>query len=449
MDCICIAGHRFFRVINNEKRSFMATRRSDLPAILGGNQTVTLDQKEANRWPLLTEEDEQAVLGILRGGSLSIHPVARELEQDYARFCGMDYALAHNNGTAALLAAFFALDLQPGDEILVPSATFWASVLPMLWVGAVPVFCESEPERLGLDPEDMERKITDRTRAVVVVHLWGLPSRMTEILAVAKKYDLKVIEDASHAHGATWRDRSCGSLGDIGIFSLQGDKLAPAGEGGIFLCRDYNYYERAVLLGDITRIIELKTPAQRFAATSFGIKTRIAPLSAALARVQLKKLPEHNRKRNHNLLYLSERLEPLGFHTFRPPSHIKRVYFEYIIRYNPECIPLPLPVLLKALQAEGCLASVPRYPLVHQQPFFTEGHFLKILRLPSHVSPPVYPADVLQATAQGNTSLIKLPSFPNAAAPLLDQYAEAFARVIKNADAIMKHAVSHDNFQTA
>ncbi len=415
----------------------MGGNRQQLPAILGGTPAVTLDQQEANRWPLLTGEDEQAVLDILRDGRLSIHPVIRELEDDYAHFTGMDYALAHNNGTAALLAAFFALDLEPGDEILVPSATFWASVLPMLWVGAVPVFCESEPDRLGLDPADLEQKITDRTRAIVVVHLWGLPSRMTEIYEVAKKHNLTIIEDASHTHGAMWRDRPCGSLGDIGVFSLQGDKLAPAGEGGIFLCRDYEYFERAVLLGDITRIIELETPTRRFAATSFGIKTRIAPMSAALARIQLKKLPEHNRRRNGNLIYLSERLEALGFHTFMAPSHIERVYFEYIIRFSPDRIPLSLPVLLQALQAEGCLVSRPRYPLVHQQPFFSEGHFKSILRLPEDVPAPQYDPDTLHATMQGNQDLIKLPSFPNAEQELLDQYVTAFARVIAHGPEIM------------
>ncbi len=415
----------------------MGENRQKPPAILGGTPAVTLDQKEANRWPLLTGEDEQAVLEILRDGRLSIHPVIRELEEDYARFTGMEYALAHNNGTAALLAAFFALDLKPGDEILVPSATFWASVLPMLWVGVVPVFCESEPDRLGLDPADLEKKITDRTRAIVVVHLWGLPSGMTAIYEVADKYNLKIIEDASHTHGAMWRDRPCGSLGDIGVFSLQGDKLAPAGEGGIFLCREYEYYERAILLGDITRIIELETPARRFAATSFGIKTRIAPMSAALARIQLKHLAEHNRRRNDNLIYLSEKLEEFGFHTFMAPSHIKRVYFEYIIRFNPDRIPLSLPVLLQALQMEGCRVSMPRYPLVHQQPFFSEGHFQSILRLPGDVAVPEYAPDTLHATMEGNQHLIKLPSFPNAEKELLDQYVAAFERVVRHGAEIM------------
>ncbi len=422
----------------------MASLNSERSALLGGPAAVTLDQREANRWPLLTAEDEQAALAVMRDGDISTHPVIHELERDYAAFTGEPYALAHSNGTAALIAAFFALDLQPGDEVIVPSATFWASVLPMLWFGLVPVFCESEPERMGLDPQDIEQKITERTRAIVVVHLWGLPSKMTEILVIAHKHKLKIIEDASHAHGATWRGKPCGALGDIGVFSLQGDKLAPAGEGGIFLCHDYAYFERAVLLGDITRIFALETPARRFAATSFGIKTRIAPVSAAIARNQLKQLPRRNQKRNENIAYLSQRLEPLGFHTFLPPVHIERVYFEFIIRCEPERIPLPIPVLVQALQAEGCLVAAPRYPLLHQQPFFTEGHVLRSLRLPPDLEPPVYRPDALPRTEAANGTLIRLPAFPNAERPLLDQYAAAFEKVLTHAQEILASPTAAD-----
>ena len=224
----------------------MNTETIQIPAILGGPPAVTLDHETSNKWPNLTHLDEESGLQIMRDGNISTHPVIRELEREYADFTGQKYALAHNNGTSALLAAFYSIGLQPGDEVLVPSATFWASVLPMTWIGAIPVFCESEKERMGIDPVDMERKITDRTKAIVIVHLWGLPSKMSEIFALAEKYNLRIVEDASHAHGATWRGRQCGALGDVSVFSMQGDKLAPAGEGGVFLCNDYEYYEKAV-----------------------------------------------------------------------------------------------------------------------------------------------------------------------------------------------------------
>lgn len=415
---------------------------ANLPAILGGQPVVTGHHEDALRWPQLQEDDEAAVLNVLRSGNISTNPVIRELEARYAGLTDMPFALAHSNGTSALHAAFFALDLQPGDEVLVPSATFWASVLPIVWMGAIPVFCESEPDRLGIDPVDMEKKITSRTKAVVVVHLWGLPSKMTEIKAVAERHNLKIVEDAAHAHGAIWRGQPCGSLGDICVFSLQGDKLAPAGEGGILLCRDDAYFERAVMFGDITRIIELQSPAKRFAATSFGVKTRIAPVSAAIGCVQFDKLAEQNARRNANLDYLSKKLEALHIHTFLAPSHIERTYFEYIVRPDTEKIGLPLSLFAAALQMEGCQVAAPRYPLVHQQPFFTEGHFSKIARLPADIPVPEYDPMDLPVTQAGNAALLKLPAFPAAERQILDEYVSAFEKVIANAEAIRASEVA-------
>lgn len=404
------------------------------PALLGGPRAVTLDQADANRWPIITQEDEAAVLRVLRDGDLSTHPVTRELEADYAAYFGVEHALAHCNGTAALLAAFFALDLQPGDEIIVPSATWWASVLPMAWLGLVPVFAEVEPARLGLDPEDVARKITPRTRAIVVVHLWGMPSRMTGLLDLAARQGLRVIEDASHAHGARWRGRLCGTLGDIGIFSLQGHKLAPAGEGGIFLTRDAALMERATLLGDVVRIGELPTAARRFAATSFGVKTRMSSLNAAVARVQFRHLDERNARRNANLERLSRALEPLGFHTYQSPPHVRRVYFEFLIRADPARMQVGLARLIEALQAEGCDVQHPRYPLVHQQPFFTEGVYGQIARLPPEIAAPVFLPEALPFTAAQNEGMLRLPCFPSATDELLDQYALAFRKCVESAE---------------
>jgi dTDP-4-amino-4,6-dideoxygalactose transaminase len=378
-------------------------------------------------WPILTAEDEQAVVQVLRDGDLSLHHVTRDLESDYCQYFGSRYALAHCNGTAALLAAFFALDLQPGDEVLVPSATFWASVVPMLWVGAIPVFCESEFERLGIDPEDAEKKITPRTRAIVVTHLWGLPAKMTEILALANRHNLKIIEDASHAQGAMWRGRPCGTLGDIGVFSLQSSKLAPAGEGGMFLTNNAALMERAICLGDIERIRELDTPAYRFAATSFGIKTRMAPLSAAVARVQLRHLAERNAERNEGMEYLSERLERLGFETFLAPAHVKRVYFELVFRCGKALETVSRAELIEALQAAGCDVSLPRYPLLHQQPLFTEGVFAKVARVAGAM--PNYLPDALPKTARVNEELLRMPAFP-ADRELMERYARSFEAVV-------------------
>ena len=414
----------------------MEQQKTDTPAILGGKPAVTQPQAEANRWPILTEEDEQAVVEVMRSGNITTNPVARELEREYAAFVGRKFALSHNNGTSALMAAFFAIDLQPGDEVIVPTATFWASVIPMLWLGAVPVFCECEEERLGLCPSDVAGKITDKTRAIVVVHLWGLPSKMTELRAIADRHGLKIIEDASHAHGASWRGKPCGALGDISVFSLQGDKLAPGGEGGVFLCDDESFLERAMCMGDMMRMLELQTPAMRFAGTTFGIKTRIAPVSAAIARVQLRHLAKRNARRNENLVYLSEALESLGFHTYLGPEHVERVYFEFLVRHNEAATGLPLDWLIEALAAEGCEVQRPRYPLLHQQPLFTEGAWQQIARLPEGAPVREYRPEDLPRTQTGNELIFKLPSFPNADRSLLDQYIVAFQKVVANAETI-------------
>lgn len=385
---------------------------------------VTLDHEPATRWPVFDRDADDAVLQILRDGNVSTHPVIRELEHDYASFTGRRHALAHCNGTSALLAAFHALDLQPGDEILVPTATFWASVLPMVWCGLVPIFCESEMNTLGIDPDDMRRKTTGRTKAVVIVHLWGLPCKVDEIRRVCSEFDLRIIEDASHAHGAIDRGRPCGALGDISVFSLQGDKLAPAGEGGIFLTDHGEYWERAVGLGDITRIIELPGPARRFAATSMGIKTRIAPMSAALGRVSLRKLPEFNRVRNENHRWLSEHLERLGFDCFLPPAGVERVYFEFLIRHRDPAFATAR--FMESLQQLGAQVRVPRYPLLHEQPFFRENHIATIGRYPPEIQLPDYAHIEFPKTDRENRHLIKLPNFCHHDQGLLEQYRAAF-----------------------
>ena len=386
----------------------------------------TSDHAQVTKWPLLDREDELAVLQVLRDGNLSTHGIIREPEAAYAEHTGRRFALAHNNGTSALMAAFHGLGLQAGDEILVPTATFWASVLPMLWFGLVPIFCNSESARLGIDPDHMRSRIGPRTKAVVVVHLWGLPARMTQIRQVADEYGLKIVEDASHAHGARWRGTPCGNLGDVSVFSLQGAKLAPAGEGGMLLTDDAEIHERAICLGDVTRILELETEARRFAATGFGVKTRIAPISAALGLSQLIKLEAHNRRRNRNHVVLSARLEELGFDTFLPPAHIDRVYFEFIARYRGE----EPPNLLDDLNSLGCQVSRPRYPLLHEQPFITEGHYRALGRFPPDAANHERVCGDLSRTAELNARLIKLPNFPGLDDGTLERYAQAFASAL-------------------
>ncbi len=412
----------------------------DRPAILGGSKAVTLDGLEANSWPIITDDDVAAVTEVLRSGELSLHKITQELEEDYRSWLGVKHALACCNGTSAIFAAMHSFGLQPGDEVLVPSATYWASVMPVLWCGAVPVFCETEPDQLGLDPDDVEKKITPRTRAMVIVHLWGMPSKMDALLRIAERYKLKVFEDASHAHGAKWRGRWVGTLGDAAVFSLQTNKLAPAGEGGILVTNNDAIHEHALCLGHFERILHLQTPARRFAGTGFGMKHRMAPLSAAVARTQFRHMVERNTRRNTNIEYLSRRLEKIGINTFIPPTDVLRMYFLFIVQNDESSTGLTTDRLVAALRAEGCDVVRPKYPLLHQQPVFTEGRFIEIARLQSlpRETLPTYRPDALPRTTAANATLIQLPSFPSADRPLLDQYAKAFEKVLAAAPDIAR-----------
>ena len=405
----------------------------DRPAILGGVPLLAHPHEEAERWPLIDERDEAAVLAVLRDGDLSLHPVTRALEDDYRQRFGVRHALAHTNGTLALLAAFRAVGLGPGDEVIVPSATWWASAVPALWLGAVPVFAESEALSAGLDPADVEQRITARTRALVVVHLWGIPSRMDELLALAQRHGLKVIEDASHAHGATWRGRPCGTLGDVGVFSLQSHKLAPAGEGGILLTNDDAIFASAASLGDVWRCWELPGPERRFAGTTFGIKTRMAPLSAAVGRSQFARLDHHNAIRTANCQRLEQGCATLGLVPFQVPPECTRVYFEVLFRLDPRC-PLTAAQFVAAMMAEGARVSLPRYPLLHQQPLFTEGRWNDIARLPAPLRQ-YDPLDLPRTTAMAAT-LVRFPVFTRTSVDLVDAYLAATARVMRHAKAI-------------
>lgn len=415
----------------------------DKLALFGGSPAVENHPEEfrkSQRWPVLGGEELGAISRLFEDANISTHPVIRELEAAYAGFSGRTHALAHNNGTAALLAAYWALDLKPGDKVLVPTATFWASVLPMLWLGLVPVFCESDGTTLGMDLADMQAKLDSRTRAMVVVPLWGYPCDYDAQLEFAERNGLRVIEDASHAHGATWKGKPCGSFGDVSVFSLQGDKLAPAGEGGVFLTNERALWDRANLLGDITRIGELPTADRRFAATSFGIKTRIAPVSAAIGLEQLRKLSSNNAVRKANIEPLSRALSRHGFATYGDDPDRSRVYFEFLVRHVDG--PLDAEGWREALEAEGCVVGRPRYPLLHQQPFFVEGSFADILRLPPGEIAPDYRGLDLPRTRALNESLLKLPHFPNPAPDLVASYAMAIEKVGSSQDEICRWRAS-------
>jgi len=403
-------------------------------AIHGGPPAITLPD-DGLQWPLTGEEEIAAVTDLVRRGELSISPVTRQFEEEFRAFIGRKYALATNNGTSAGHSAFFALGLQPGDEVICPSFTYWASVVQVLSMGGVPVFAEIEPESLNLDPADIEHRITPRTRAIVVVHLLGRPCEMDPILDIARRHGLAVIEDCSHAHGAKYKGRMVGSMGDIAFFSFQTSKLMIGGEGGILLTDNREYYERAVLLGHYERIPELSEKYRKYHRTGFGFKYRIHPLAAAIALVQLHRLEENNTRRNRNVEYFLDGLRPLRcWNIPRTPSYMERTYYECWISYDPEGAGgVPKERVIEALKAEGARVSDARYNLLHQQPIFQEpehyepgGAFSILAHCPNK---PLYSPDALPVSEAVRQNLVRVPTFPAASRELLDQYIAAFRKV--------------------
>ncbi len=404
-------------------------------ALFGGPKAITLKSDEALRWPIMGKAEIDAVTHLVKKGELSTSQETKQLEKEFAEFIGVRYVLAHNNGTSAGHAAFFALNIQPGDEVICPSFTYWASIAQVLTMGGVPVFCEMDPDTLNIDPGDIERKITPRTKAIVVVHMLGMPCERRDIHRIARKHRLKVIEDACHAHGASYRGRMVGRLGDISFFSLQTSKLMVGGEGGVFCTNRRAYYERALALGHYERLRALKSPWKRFYRTGFGFKYRIHPLAAAIARRQLHKLPATIARVNRNCERFLEALaEMRSWKTAPVPGYIKRVYYQNWIRFNPEAVPgVTKERLVEALRAERARVYDARYSLLHKQPLFQE---------PEHYRPggafpvfeqvkrkPFSPVDLCPVSEQVRANLVGVPTFPRGSKALVGQYIRAFRKV--------------------
>jgi len=266
---------------------------------------------------LVDSEIEDAVAEALRSGWWSMGARVAAFEEQFAAFCGVQHAFAVANGTAALHLALLAAGCGPGDEVLVPSLNFVAAANTIGHVGATPVFCDIEGEdRLNVDPDDIEAAIGPATRAVVVMHYGGHPCRMDAILALARRYDLAVIEDAAHAVGADLQGRACGAIGDVGCFSFFSNKNLPTGEGGMVVTNDEVLAARIRLLrshGMTTLTWDRhRGHAHTYDVLAQGFNYRFDELRAAIGLVQLPHLRERNSARARIVARYRAELEGVG-----------------------------------------------------------------------------------------------------------------------------------------
>ena len=250
----------------------------------------------------LDSAEIDAVVAVMRSGWLTMGSITQAFEQEFAAFTGSKHALAVTNGTAALHLACLALDLGPGDEVILPSLTFVASANAIRYTGATPVFADIEStDWLCLSPEAVRAAITPQTKAIMVVHYAGYPCDMPTILEIARQHHLVVIEDAAHAVGAALEGKALGTWGDIGCFSFFGNKNLTTGEGGMLLTQDDQLAEKLQRLRShgMTTLTwdRARGHASTYDVVALGYNYRIDDLRSALGRVQLQKIPGGNARR--------------------------------------------------------------------------------------------------------------------------------------------------------
>ena len=331
---------------------------SEKLAIHNGKRTVP--EGFIKPWPEITEMDRQAVAEVL--SVANIHEQqniqAAGLAEEWAEYMGMKYCIPVNSGTAALHMCVAAVGVEPGKEVIVPAFTFWATAAGVLHHNAIPVFVDIDPQTFCIDVTKIEAAISERTRAIMPVHIHGLPADMDPILEIAKKHDLKVLEDAAQSHGAKYKGRLCGSMGDASGASTQRSKVLSSGsQGGLFMTDDEAVNERAALLEYFG---ELVTPGkereeQEYNACGLGWMYRGDPFSQAFVRSQLKRLDVNNALRVKNCEYLTEHLGKIkGIETPFVPEECEHVYYNYVVGFKPD--ELGLDVSPRTLREKGQLA---------------------------------------------------------------------------------------------
>ncbi len=413
-------------------------------ALLGGGKTIVADYADLFKWPIVNEAMEQKVLEVLHSGSMSGMDVTREFEQKFVAWQGTEYVLAHSTGTAALLAAMWACGLGHGDELICPSITYWASCIQALTLGSSVVFADILPDTLNVDPDEIERRITERTKAIMVVHYLSLPADMDRIMAIARKHDLKVIEDVSHAHGALYKGKKVGTFGDVSAMSLMSGKSLAVGEGGVLCTDDREIYERALLWGHYARHGEIESEELRqdSGLPWGGYKNRMHQISSAVGLIQIDKydgeMAEIDRSMNLFWDQLAE-VPGLGSHRPQDPHTTKGGWYAaHGLYHSEELGGLSLRRFCEAVQAEGVSGCIPGcnqalhlHPLLHTVDIFGEGKPSIIANLPEGVDCRQGPGSLPVSEAVQNRTFY-IPWFKHFDSTAIEKHSAAFRKVAEN-----------------
>lgn len=353
--------------------------------------------------PHITQAEIDEVVDTLRSGWLTTGPKAKRFEREFAERVGAPYAVALNSGTAALHLALDALGLQAGDEVIVPVYTFTSTAEVVVYFHARPVFVDVDPFTCNLDPSQLERCITSRTRAIIVVHIAGLPAEMDAILEIAQKHRLPVIEDAAHAFPARYKGRMIGSIGDITAFSFYATKTLAVGEGGMLVTANPEYAERSarMALHGISRDAWKRYSAEGswyYEVLQAGYKYNMTDISAALGLHQLARsewLLE--RRRTIAQRYTAAFSQWPELEIPPDPAHVEHAWHLYILRLRSMRLTITRDAFIQALAKANIGTSVHFIPL-HLHPFYRETYHLAAHDFPNAlhayertISLPIYP----------------------------------------------------------
>jgi dTDP-4-amino-4,6-dideoxygalactose transaminase len=422
-------------------------------AIDGG--TPVLQRSDYKNWPIITDDDRRLVnevldSGILAGGTA---PQVSALEKAWAQYTGAKYCLTTTSGTAALHMALAAVGVGPGDEVITSAFTFLASASCALHQNAIPVFVDIDARTYNMDPAKLEAAINERTKAIIPVHIQGLPADLDPIMEIARKHNLYVIEDACQAHGATYKGRKVGTFGDIGTFSLNNFKNLCGGEGGLFITDSETYLNKGVLIRCFGDEVDEVSHRRLYNASILGYMYRNQELPAALAHAQLMHLDERNDARIANANYLTRELSKIpGVIPPYCPPECKHVYFLYNVRFDPrvagvDCEPRRFRIAVeKALYKEGALVGqwqtrpVPGQDLFQSKLGYGGSSYPWAVNEAKGIKYTYNLDDYPVAKELCDTYTIVHGIHPPNSTALMDKIVEAFHKVFSNLGQTLSHA---------
>lgn len=428
-------------------------------AINGGKPTVPSGLQKP--WPSINQDDIDAVVAVLKRGVIW-GPAEEEvlgLQEDFAKYVGSRYALVVNSGTAALHASVNAVDIGPGDEVITTAYSFWATAQAVLAQNAIPVFVDIEKDTYCIDPNEIEKKINEKTKAILPVHVHGTPCDMDKINAIAKKYNLYVIEDAAQAAGAVYKGRKAGTLGDMAAFSLNGSKNLPASEGGIVTTDNEELYERARSMSMFGEKKFAKGTIRLYDAKRMGFNYRNNEMADALCRSMLRRYDQLQAERTELAEYLNRELSKIkGVKPIKIPKDYVSSYHLYKVTLFPEELGITNIhpkrfrwAVQKALQEEGLdLFEWHNMPVPGQSVFLMKDVYKHGCpwNCP-HVRPETReilydPNDYPNTVDMFDRSFCIKPVYPPNTIELMQYYVEGFKKVFAYLDEVIEFSKTID-----